>query len=80
MDKQTVKDLMYGGITGLISNRRYYYHSAAGPQYSYWTTEGQAALVEYITLLSGMIIESDEVELNQRAKNLVIKGLKGETI
>lgn len=78
MDSNTVKELMYGGIKQLIKHQDYYYHSTVGENYSHWTDNGKAALAEYMNMMVYKLLEAEAVELNQRAKQLVIKGLKGE--
>ena len=80
MDTNAIKELIYGGVRQLMMNRDYYYRSSAGANYSHWTEAGKTALVDYMNLMAYKMIEAEEVELNQRAKNLVIKGLKGEQI
>jgi hypothetical protein len=80
MEQEAIKALLYGGIQELIRNRRYYYFSSVGSQYSHWTEEGTIALAEYMNLISHKMVQSEEALLNKRAKELVIKGLKGETI
>lgn len=80
MDKQAVKDLVFGGLHELMMNRRYYHFSSVGQSYSYWTDEGKEALHEYMTVMGWKLKEAEESEINQRAKDLVVKGLKGETI
>jgi hypothetical protein len=78
MDTKTIKDVMYGGITHLMKDRDLYYSSGVGAEYNRWTDKGKEALAEYMNILSGQIIKAENVELNQRAKNLVINGLKGD--
>jgi hypothetical protein len=78
MDKQTVKDLMFGGIHELMRDRKYYYHSSIGQNYSHWTDEGKGALCEYMDLMGWKLKEAEENELNERSKQLILKGLKGE--
>jgi hypothetical protein len=80
MDRKAVKELMYGGIAELLHNRHYYYHSSVGAQYSHWTEEGEKALAEYLNLMGYKMLEAEEAELDQRAKDLVLNGLKGEKI
>jgi len=80
MEANAIKELLYGGIRELMSNRNYYYHSNVGQNYCHWTESGQKAVAEYINLVGYKIIEIEEARLNQRAKDLVIKGLKGESI
>jgi hypothetical protein len=78
MDKQAVKDITYGGISELMRNPNYYYFSSVGSAYSHWTEDGKQALHEYMELMAFKFHESEQESLNQRAKELVIKGLKGE--
>jgi hypothetical protein len=80
MDSGAVKDLMFGGVKELMKNRAYYYHSSVGSNYSHWTEQGKDALAEYMNLMVYKLQEVEEHELNQRAKDLVIKGLKGEQV
>jgi hypothetical protein len=80
MEKQAIKDVMFGGLSEIMKNRKYYYFSSVGVNYCHFTEEGQQALREYMTLMGAKLCEAEEAELNQRAKNLVIKGLKGETV
>lgn len=80
MNSNAVKELMYGGVHQLVKNQKYYYHSEVGVSYSHWTEEGKSALADYMNIMVYKMIEAEEAELNQRAKNLVIKGLKGEQI
>ena len=47
MEKQAVKDLMYGSLNELMQNRRYYYYSSIGAEYCHWTDEGK--VVGYLT-------------------------------
>lgn len=80
MQTSAIKELMYGGVRELMNNRTYYCYSSVGQQYSYWTDEGQKALAEYMNLIGYKMIETEEAILNQRAKELVLKGLKGEKV
>jgi hypothetical protein len=80
MEQGAVKALMYGGLQELLRDRRYYYHSSVGLSYSHWTEEGKVALIDYMNIIGWKMLEAEEVVLNKRAKELVIKGLKGEKI
>ena len=80
MDKQAVKDLMFGGVMELMRNGRYYYKSSVGANYCHWTDDGKMALQEYMQLVSHKLWEAEEADLKKRSKELVMKGLKGETI
>lgn len=76
MDKQAIKELMYGGLKEIMNNSRYYYKSSVGKNYSSFTTVGREVLNEFVTDLAGYITEAEEAELDQRAKDLVLKELK----
>jgi hypothetical protein len=76
MDRTAIKDLLYGGMLELMRNRHYYYNSGVNSTYNSWTEEGQAALAEYMTLVAGKMWEAEQVELDTRARELVLKELK----
>jgi hypothetical protein len=80
MDKQALKEFTYGGIAELMRNRKYYYHSNADITYSHWTEDGKTALIEYMSFIGYKMLEAEEAELKQRAKDMVINGLKGEKV
>lgn len=80
MDKQAVKDLMFGGIHELMRDRKYYHHSTVGQNYSYWTDDGKEALFEYMTVMGWKLKEAEEADLRERSKQMVINGLKGEKV
>jgi hypothetical protein len=76
MDRTALKDLLYGGMMELMRNRQYYYSSGVNSSYNSWTDEGKEALADYMNLVSGKMWEAEQVELNARAKELVLKELK----
>jgi len=78
MDRVAIKDFVYGGMLELMRNRQYYYHSEVNSTYDYWTEEGKAALADYMNLVAGKMWETEQIELNARAKHLVLNELKGE--
>ena len=80
MNKQAVKDLMFGGVTELMRNPNFYYFSSVGSTYCYWTEDGKAALQEYMELMAVKFHEAEQESLNKRAKQMVISSLKGEQI
>lgn len=79
MDKQALKDIMFGSVQEMTRNKKLYY-KGIGPDYSHWTEEGEKALQSYMNLMAYQIHEAEEQELRERAKALVINGLKGEKI
>lgn len=78
MNKQAVKDLTYGGMLELLNNRNMYYKSSVGKDYSHLTEEGKAAVAEYMDLMAWKILQAEEAELDKRAKEMVLKELKGK--
>jgi regulator of sigma D len=76
MDRTAIKDLLYGGMMEMMRNRQYYYNSGVNSSYNSWTDEGREALAEYMTLVAGKMWEAEQVELNARAKEMVLKELK----
>jgi regulator of sigma D len=78
MDRTAIKDLLYGGMLELMRNRHYYYNSGVNSTYNSWTDEGKAALADYMNLVAGKMWEAEQVELNARAKDLVLKELKSK--
>jgi hypothetical protein len=79
MDRTAIKDLLYGGMMELMRNRHYYYNSGVNSSYNSWTDEGKEALADYMNLVSGKMWEAEQVELNARAKELVLKELKSKS-
>jgi hypothetical protein len=80
MEKDAIKDIMFGSLVELMRDRKYYYFSSVGPTYCHFTDEGKEALLEYMNLMGAKLYEAEEASLNKRAKELVIKGLKGEKV
>jgi hypothetical protein len=78
MDKAAVKDLIYGGVNELIHNGKYYYHSSVGPEYCHFTDVGKVAISEFMNQMAITMYKVDAAELDKRAKDMVINGLKGE--
>ena len=77
MEKQAIKELMYGGIKEIMNNSRYYYRSSTGRQFSSFTENGKVAVEEFVTEIAAYITDAEAAELNQRAKDMVLKELKG---
>lgn len=77
MEKTAIKHMMYGGIKEIMNDRRFYYNSGMGKQYSHFTDEGKLAVYEFVTDIAAYITDAENTELNQRAKDMVLKELKG---
>lgn len=76
MEKQAIKELMYGGLKEIMNNNRYYYKSSVGRQYNSFTESGKAVVQEFVQDLAGYITAAENAELDQRAKDMVLKELK----
>ncbi len=76
MEKQAIKELMYGGIKELMNNGSYYYRSSVGKNYSGFSERGKEALHEFVADMAGYITEAENAALDQRAKDMVLKELK----
>lgn len=76
MEKQAIKELMYGGVNELMQNRRYYHHSSVGRNYSNWTAEGKQAMEAFMREMTQYIYDAEQRSLGERAKEMVMKELK----
>jgi hypothetical protein len=79
MDKEAVKNLMFGGFCELTRDSRFYHHSTVGPEYCHFTDRGKIAVTDFMTQMAVNLNKAEE-DLNKRAKEMVIKGLKGESV
>ncbi len=80
MEKAALKDILYGGVSELIRNSKYYRHSPIGQDYCRFTEEGEVALKQFMQSMSVLLYVAEEKDLDKRAKDMVIRGLKGETL
>lgn len=76
MEKSAIKDLVYGGISELMHNRRYYYRSSVGKDYSHWTNDGKEALNDFMSEITQYIWDAEEAALDKRAKDIMLAELK----
>lgn len=75
MEQQAIKEFLYGGLSSIIANRNYYY-KGIGSEYSHFTEKGEEAVKEFMNLMAWKMIQANEADLDQRAKDLVLKELK----
>ena len=76
MNRQALKDLLYGGIEEMTQNPKLFYRSSVGKEYSNWTEEGQANLAEFMNYMAAEMAKCRQVEDDRRAKEMVLKELK----
>ncbi len=78
MQKAAIKDLVYGGLQEIMNNSNYFYRSSVGKDYSHLTERGKEAVVEYMDLMAWKIWQAEQEDLDRRAKEQVLKELKGK--
>lgn len=78
MQKAAIKDLVYGGLQEIMNNSSYFYRSSVGKDYSHLTERGKEAVVEYMDLMAYKIWQAEQEDLDRRAKEQVLKELKGK--
>lgn len=76
MDKQALKDILYGSLREIAQDSRYYHHSSFGGKYSRWTVEGEKVIMEVVGAWVEKMLETEAQILDKRAKELVINELK----
>ena len=76
MKKADLKEFVYGGFSAILQNKQYYYRSSIGQDYSHLTEQGEEAVKEFMNMFAYQIILADELEIDERAKELVMAGLK----
>ena len=80
MEKDVVKDLIWGGLIELTNNKEFYYRSVVGSEYGQWSEKGTLVMMEFMNSMTRQMVAAEEQDLNRRAKEMVIKGLRGEKI
>ena len=77
MDKDTIQKAMYGAISELLEDTRYYYFSEVAQQYCELTTKGQQAVVDLVEEFAYNIVQAKRAEDIERSKKIVLDELKG---
>jgi len=67
---------IYAGIFEILKDKRCYYHSTVGRDYSHLTEEGKEALAKWFNLMAWEMLEVEKAELDARAKKLTWEELK----
>lgn len=76
MQRESLRDGLYGGIAEIIKNPKLYYHSIVGSEYCKFTEKGREEIVKWMEMQAREIIKYEEEMLDARAKELVLKELK----
>ena len=77
MDRTAIKDLIYGGLQEILKDSKNYRYSGLGPNYSHLTEHGEKILIEFVNIFGHEIRKAEEEDLDIRAKQQVLDGLKG---
>ena len=76
MKKELLKDVLYAGLSAIAQNKTYYYHSTIDSKYSHFQDSGCDEVLEFVKIMADMIIKIEAQELDERAKEMVMNGLK----
>ncbi len=79
INKQILKDMMYGCLKELSENKMLYYHSTFGRQYSHLTEEGKDPAIEILEEFVHKIREAEEQAYEERKKKDTFDALKGDS-
>jgi hypothetical protein len=75
MNKLPFEKQIYAGLMEILRDDYFYYQGYA-KEYNHFTEEGNAAVIEYITMMAPHMLKREEDALDYRAKQMVIKELK----
>ena len=75
MDKQMIKDMLYGTIREMQDNNRYYYRSTVGVEYSHWRDEGEKQLSQMIKLISARVDQIERDSLRAASQKMLLDEL-----
>lgn len=78
MRKSAIKEVLYGGLSEIITNKNFYYRSSVSSGYSHITEEGQTEIMEFLLMIIQQIEEAERSDLDHRAKQMVVDQLKKE--
>jgi hypothetical protein len=75
MQRDTLKDSLYGALAELVKNPKIFYNSSIGKDYSKFTEEGRAQIIEWLEVQAKEVAEAEEKNLDARAKKMVLDEL-----
>ena len=76
MDKQMIKDMLYGTIREMQDDSRYYYRSSVGVEYSHWREEGEQQLSQMIKVISARVDQIERDRIKAASQQLLLDELK----
>ncbi len=75
MDKQSVKDVLYGGLLEIVKDPRNFTYIGQ-VEFSKFSDKGTAAVLELTSILATLMIKADKEDVDRRAKELTMNALK----
>jgi hypothetical protein len=75
MKKLPFEKQIYAGLMEILRDDHFYYQSFS-KDYNHLTEEGNVVILEYITMMAPHMLKREEEILDNRAKQMVINGLK----
>lgn len=78
MSRRAVERQLIGGILEMMNDSQLFHKSNIGEnhQYSRWSSEGQDALLAFVTDYSRRLLVAQDTELDARAKSMTWQTLK----
>ena len=70
------KKQIYAGLHEILIDKKYFYESIVGDNYSKLTEEGEQALIEYINMVGPQMLKKHVEELESMAKSMTWNELK----
>lgn len=73
------KDIMlalHGSLRMIVKDSKYFYYSAAGPDYCHLTADGERTVLDIVNLFGARLILAESLADNERSKELMLKELK----
>lgn len=67
---------VYAGMLEILKDNRLYHYSRVGAEYCHLNDEGKDAILNWIELMAPKMIKIDQLELDARAKQMVLDELK----
>lgn len=74
MTEKSLQVMLYGAVRQMVLDKQYYYDGYSG----HVTEQGLVAFNELIDMIAPKINEAIKIADEQRGKDTVLKGLKGE--
>ena len=79
MNKELVKDFVYGGLLEVVKNPRNFNYFGQ-MDYSKMTPDGIKSLESILPIIASMMLKAEHNELEVKAKELTLKALKDQNV